>query len=263
MTDDVTTDLPARPRSAERYTDGMNKWFQESLQNNRPWLDTLIAQAFAAGSPYLDSLVSAIGKVHAKERRQREQEIAALRKEVAALEQRLLARPGKLPVAKTWKSETVTYQGEIVTFDGAAYQARRDSAQKPGGADWVCVARAGRDARTPVVRGTFDTREQYRELDVVAFDGATWIARRDNPGLCPGDGWQLAAKQGRTGRPGPRGPRGEKGDRGPAIMPAIVNSKIDENYNLVVLRADDSLEVIPLRAAFERFFADVYAGYEG
>jgi hypothetical protein len=36
-------------------------------------------------------------------------------------------------------------------------------------------------------------------------------------------------------------------------MPALVNAKIDEHYNQVVLRADKSLEIIPLREAFERY----------
>jgi hypothetical protein len=216
MTDDVTTDLPARPRAAERYTEGMNRWFQESLQNNRPWVDTLvaagIAQAFADGSPHLHGLLSAIGKVYADERRQRQKEIEGLRKEVAALEQRLLERPGKLPVAKTWKPETVFYANEVVTHDGALWQARKDTATRPGGADWVCVARAGRDAITPNVCGTFSADETYRQLDIVMHDGAAWIARCDDPGICPGDGWQLMSKQGRRGRPGDRGPPGDRGD---------------------------------------------------
>ncbi len=136
MPDDVT-DLPVRSNSAERYTEGMNRWFQESLQNNRPWMDTLIAagiaQAFAHGSPYLEELLAAIGAVYAEERRLRGKEIEALRKEVAALEQRLLTRPGKLSVAKTWKPETVIYQAEFVSHEGALWQARKDTAQAPGG----------------------------------------------------------------------------------------------------------------------------------
>jgi hypothetical protein len=64
-----------------------------------------------------------------------------------------------------------------------------------------CLASAGRDAVTPTVRGTFDTREQYRELDIVVSDGAAWIARCDDPGICPGDGWQLMSKQGSAAAP--------------------------------------------------------------
>jgi hypothetical protein len=125
----------------------------------------------------------------------------------------------------------------------------------------MCVARAGHDAVTPVVRGTFDTREQYQQLAIVVSDGAAWIARCDDPGICPGDGWQLMSKQGKTGRPGgpgERGPRGERGEKGdPGVVPQLVSSKIDENYNLIILRSDDSLEIIPLREAFERYHWEV------
>jgi hypothetical protein len=36
-------------------------------------------------------------------------------------------------------------------------------------------------------------------------------------------------------------------------MPQLISSKIDENYNLVILRKDNSLEILPLREAFERY----------
>jgi hypothetical protein len=61
------------------------------------------------------------------------------------------------------------------------------------------------------IRGTFDARAVYNFLDVVAYNGASWVATRDNPGReVPGPGWQLLAAQ------GSRGVRGEKGERGPA-----------------------------------------------
>jgi hypothetical protein len=54
-------------------------------------------------------------------------------------------------------------------------------------------------------------------------------------------------QRGRKGEDGERGPRGEKGD--PGVTPKFVSSEIDENYNLVILRSDNSLEIIPLRAS--------------
>jgi hypothetical protein len=182
---------------------------------------------------------------------------------LTALEQRLKATPGKLPVARSWKPETVVYQSEFVSCEGALWQACKDTATKPGSADWICVARAGRDAITPAVRGTYDVREKYQQLDIVAMDGGTFIAKRDDPGVCPGDGWQLLAKQGRVGRPGrPAGSKGERGEKGPATMPKLVETKIDETYRLSILREDGSLEIIPLREAFERFFNETSA-YDG
>jgi hypothetical protein len=177
---------------------------------------------------------------------------------LAPLEERLKAVPGKLPVAKIWHPETVTYQAEFVSHNGQLWQACRDTAQAPGGSDWICVACAGRDgvdARTPKICGTYDAHMTYEQLDVVAMDGASFIARHENPGVCPGEGWQLLSRQGRPGR---KGDRGERGERGVPGEPAgrLINSKVDENYNLVILRSDDTLEIIPLREAFERYYRE-------
>src|SRR5262245_50013214 len=92
----------------------------------------------------------------------------ALEAKLAAVEERLKAAPGKLPVSKIWHQESVTYEGEVVSHDGSLYQARKDTAQMPGGADWVCVARAGRDGsdgQTPKVCGPYDVRKSYARLD--------------------------------------------------------------------------------------------------
>src|SRR5215471_6236850 len=69
----------------------------------------------------------------------------AFEAKLAALEERVKAVPSRLPVVKIWCQESVTYEGEVVSYDGSLYQARKDTAQSPGGSDWVCVARAGRD----------------------------------------------------------------------------------------------------------------------
>ena len=68
-----------------------------------------------------------------------------------------------------------------------------------------CLARAGGDGcdgRSPIVCGTYDARVKYERLDIVALGGAAFMARRDNPGICPGDGWQLFSRQGQQGRRG-------------------------------------------------------------
>jgi chromosome segregation ATPase len=111
-----------------------------------------------------------------------ERKIAELEAHINKLEARIGEKPGRLPVAKTWRPEMVTYQGEFVSHDGACWQARVDTAQAPGGADWLSVARAGRDAQSARIRGAFDSKQQYRALDVVEFDKASYIARRDDPG---------------------------------------------------------------------------------
>jgi hypothetical protein len=64
------------------------------------------------------------------------------------------------------------------------------------------------EAHARHVRGTFDATATYASFDIVAANGASFIARRDNPGACPGPGWQMVAAQGK------RGVAGEKGERG-------------------------------------------------
>ena len=56
----------------------------------------------------------------------------------------------------------------------------------------------------------------YAELDIVSFDGNAYIARSDNPGIVPCDGWELIIDQ-QAGQARPsRGKRqkGAKGDKG-------------------------------------------------
>jgi hypothetical protein len=42
---------------------------------------------------------------------------------------------GKLPSVRVWKSGQVTYANEVFAYEGACYQALRDTAQEPGGSD--------------------------------------------------------------------------------------------------------------------------------
>ena len=58
------------------------------------------------------------------------------------------------------------------------------------------------------IKGTHDLKAKYNLGDVVAKDGASFIARRNDPGPCPGAGWQLLAKQGSRGVAGQRGAPG-------------------------------------------------------
>lgn len=128
---------------------------------------------------------------------------------------------GRLSVAKAW-SDRVHYEGEIVTHNGATWQAQCDTGREPPHDDWICLAAAGqngRDGRSPRVRDTFDAAvTDYRELDIVALGGAAFIARHDNPGPCPGVGWKQIAMQGKTGKPGERGGVGQRGPAGPAVV---------------------------------------------
>jgi hypothetical protein len=114
-----------------------------------------------------------------------------------------------------WKTGQVAYEDQVFTFDGAAFQALRDTGQEPGGTDWVQIARAGRDGIIPQLRGTYDAKESYKKFDIVALNGSSFIARKDDPGECPGSGWQLHASAGRSGGRGERGEQGPRGMQGP------------------------------------------------
>lgn len=118
--------------------------------------------------------------------------------------------PGRLPMARAWR-DAVHYEADVVTYGGGLYQAIRDTGREPPHEDWICLAAPGRDGaegRSMVVRGTWTDGEAYHRLDVVALNGGAFVARRDDPGACPGDGWQMIAAQGK------RGPNGEPGRQG-------------------------------------------------
>jgi hypothetical protein len=182
----------------------------------------------------------------------------ALEAKLAAVEERLKAVPGKLPVAKDfWCPESVTYQAEFVCHEGALYQARKDTAQAPGGSDWVCVARAGHDGcdgQTPNFRGRHDAYQKYQQFDVIEFDGSSFIALYDTPGI-PGDpGWQILSKNGSRGPVGDTGPRGRRGARGEAA-PTIISWTLDcKNYRAIPTMSNGTQgAVLELRGLFEQF----------
>lgn len=147
--------------------------------------------------------------------------------------------PGMLPLAKQW-TDGVHYAGAVVTHAGSSYQAQRDTGRAPPHEDWICIALGGsdgKDGRSPRVRETWSAAiADYHELDIVALGGAAFIARRNNPGPCPGEGWQLIASQGKRGNQGERGAPGPKGSAGPAIA----RMSADNEGLLIIVNADGS-----------------------
>jgi hypothetical protein len=95
--------------------------------------------------------------------------------------------------------------------------------------------RDGADGRTGEARGKYEPDESYRALDRVSFNGSEWIAKRDEPGPLPGDGWMLGA-QGKRGRPGP----------------GIEAVSLD-GYKLAFEASDGKRLTIDLRGVFERY----------
>jgi hypothetical protein len=66
----------------------------------------------------------------------------------------------------------------------------------------IAALRADLPARSLAIRGTWTPNGVYQALDVVACNGASFVALRDGPGPCPGEGWQLMAMRGKPGKPG-------------------------------------------------------------
>lgn len=145
--------------------------------------------------------------------------------------------PGKLGMVRAWE-DRVFYEAEVTTFDGALYQAQRDTGHAPPHEDWLCIVsrgEAGADARQIDITGTYDVTRTYSALNVVALNGGSFIAKRDNPGPCPGDGWQLVASQGNRGKPGDA-VKGDPGRPGPSVR-AI---EVDDQAMLTLKNADGS-----------------------
>jgi hypothetical protein len=167
---------------------------------------------------------------------------------------------GTLPLVKLWVPETVYYAGDVVAYDGGTFQAKRDTGQAPSHRDWICLATSGRDGNSITVRGTFNETADYHRLDVVAFNGGSFIALKDAPGPCPGSGWQLLASQGKRGVAGARGERGERGPKGDPGLSCVTISgwKIDRARYVAMPIMSDGSEGPPLelRGLFEQFLLE-------
>lgn len=162
---------------------------------------------------------------------------------------------GKLPVIRGW-TDGVHYEGAVVAHGGATWQALRDTGRAPPHEDWSCIAAAGRDGqdgRSFTIRGTWEEAEAYRHLDVVALNGAAFAARRDDPGPCPGEGWQMISAQGKPGRQGPPGAavRGLPGPPGPGV----VSMTVDDGGLVTLTNGDGTtaeLDLYPLLSTIDR-----------
>jgi hypothetical protein len=165
--------------------------------------------------------------------------------------------PGKIEDVRAYIHGAVHYERDVVFHEGSTYVAKCDTGRAPPHEDWQLIAAKGRDAAMPKIMGTYREGDNYSYLNIVALQGSSFIARTDDPGPCPGEGWQLiasAGKQGKQGQEGPRGLQGERGERG-AAAPTILGWKIDrERYCATPIMSDDSeVEPLQLRALFEQF----------
>jgi hypothetical protein len=135
--------------------------------------------------------------------------------------------------------------------DGGAGRDGNDGANGNDGAP----GERGNDGRSFVIRDTYDATETYKALDVVTLNATWFIARKDDPGPCPGAGWK-AGPSGRRGEKGERGERGPRGEQGTwrEVTAWEINRK---DYSLVPLMSDGTKgPAIALRALFEQFQAE-------
>jgi hypothetical protein len=121
----------------------------------------------------------------------------------------------------------------------------------------MCLAVAGAGF---AVRGKYLADEAYQRGDVVMLDGASFVALKDAPSVCPGTDWRLLAMRGARGRQGPSGARGLmglRGERGEA-GPAIKSWQIDRaRYVATPIMSDGSTgPALELRPLFEQFYAE-------
>jgi hypothetical protein len=174
--------------------------------------------------------------------------------------------PGRVSAVMLFVAGAVHYEGELVSHRGSTYQACCDTAREPPHEDWTCIAARGCDAVMPTIVGTYREGEPYCAMNIVALNGSSFMARADNPGSCPGEGWQLIAsagrpgKQGQKGEPGEAGQAGQRGERGPAGERAatIIGWKIDRaSYTATPTMSDNSeVEPLQLRSLFEQFHGE-------
>jgi hypothetical protein len=168
--------------------------------------------------------------------------------------------PGKLPMVKAFTVGKVHYESDVVTCGGSLWQAMCDTVTAPPNEDWIELARAGRDAPSPLVRGTWRDTDSYSKLDIVTLDRSSFIALKDKPGVCPGADWQMLALGGKPGIKGPPGEKGQKGDRGEPgeHAPRIIGWKVDkERYTITPILSDGTQEApLKVRELFEQFHGE-------
>jgi hypothetical protein len=151
-------------------------------------------------------------------------------------------------------TDRVFYTSELVTHHGSTWQATSDTAKEPSESskDWTMICAAGSPGASFAVRGTFDPNQKYGPLDVVTLDHSWFVAKRDDPGACPGPGWQ----SGPVGKRGEKGLPGDRGERGPVGKPAPhwIGVKLD-GFEVVTVMSDGTIgprfSLAPMFEAFE------------
>lgn len=155
--------------------------------------------------------------------------------------------PGAMSIVRAWTGD-ITYQGGLVSHLGQTWQALKDTATEPNEDGWTLIAARGGDGAGINPQGRYEESATYLKGDAVAFDGSLWLAKYDEPGPLPGDGWMLAARAGGKGRPGDRGLQGPAGA-------GIIEGRF-EGMTLVLGTDDGRAVRIDARPAFIAFLEE-------
>lgn len=204
----------------------------------------------------LEALAAELGSIAARVERELKLQVAALlsevRAEVAELrtaraeyELRITTRLGELRDGPQGAQGERGERGERGE-PGEAIQGPPGELGLPGP-----PGAPGEPGPSFTVRGTWSVDQTYRALDVVAMGGAAFAARSDDPGPCPGEGWQMMSRQGKPGERGERGPKGERGEPGPAAASPVA-LEVDAEGMLTLRLADGtvlSCDFYPVLAA--------------
>jgi hypothetical protein len=144
-------------------------------------------------------------------------------------------------------------KGEAIT--GPAGRDGIDGKDGAPGDRGECGA-PGADGRTLFnIRETYDAAAKYLMGDVVTVNRSWFVARKDDPGPCPGADWKAGPSNGRDGPKGQRGDRGEPGEPGAVVVSWTIDRK---QFAAVPVLSDGSKGApLNLRALFEQFQAEV------
>jgi len=218
----------------------------------------------------LKGLHTALGQLLAEERQKLERKTSEFEIKIAKLTGAIDVLRGaappplaKFPSVTAYCPDLIYHEREVVSFNGGCYQATKDTARAPGtNDDWICLAASGSSLN---VRGTYDSAETYKHLDIVMINGSSFVALKDNPGRCPDSGnWHLLASRGSRGSRGERGIMGLRGERGAAapVVPTIQSWMIDRaRYTATPMMSDGSIgSTLELRGLFEQFQLETSKG---
>lgn len=202
-----------------------------TLPANSPRSALLMTQAAALPpDPLAAELGSVVGALERELRLQMAAMLAEAREEIAML--------------RAWRAEAALQLATLVGPPGPAGPAGErgepgEGIAGPPGEPGIAgpPGERGADGSTPTIRGAWKPATAYEALDVVMCGGSSFIALHDDPGACPGEGWQIMARSGKAGPPGPTGPMGERGWPGPP-GPSPGSLEVDSE-GLLTLRLGD------------------------